>query len=84
MMAKHILYFGSEIGAAALQTEVTPAYVYHAQEVMEALAMAVFYQPDVIYVDHDFDVTAAEQVQMHLQSIGVEPVMVYAPVKAAC
>lgn len=73
-----IVYIGDVQHALALQTAVQPCgwTLLYPQDMMEALAMQVFYYPDAVVIEENSTFDDPRGVYAHLRSIAVENILV--------
>lgn len=72
-----IVYVGEAQHALALQTALQPLgwSLLYPQEMMEALAMQVFYYPDMFIIEDNGSFDDARGVYAHLRSVGMDNIL---------
>ncbi len=75
-----IVYMGNQERGERLQQMAGPLgwTILTATQKLQALAMYVFYFPDLVIVDCSGNPAEAEEVLFHLQSVQAEPILVLA------
>jgi hypothetical protein len=78
-----VLFIGDFARAEALRETIAPAgwTLFHSDDLLNALAMQVFYYPDCVVIEGDHD--DANEAYAHLRSIHVEAVIVLSDAPAS-
>ena len=75
----NVLYLGDTHTANWIRpmVEANGGYLYTASTMYQALAAAVMYSPDIVILDAGLMPEIVQEVAMHLETIDIEPVIVY-------
>lgn len=74
----NILYVGAYERGQVLQAKAEGWHVYLPQDTLEALAMHVFYYPDITVIDTVAKCRMGTEVYFHLRSVQARPLLILA------